>query len=235
MKHAKASARQRICYSIFCAALYSWCAANNFASCLHWKSKFWNSSSAEEASAADDVSTVNVFVTVLFTLGCVYVELPFRRLVNLKVLFQANLHATSLQGPRSTIPDTRTQYLVLGGGGFQTFTNVRDIHVFPTISPHTERKRELERKPRIRERRKRYEWRQLLPSQRPWKCCRKAYGSHFVGARHILHIGGDRGYVAEPDSGNWLQRIDIATPHIERQLKVYHAGTMWSDWRRSRH
>ena len=78
--------------------------------------KFRNSTSSAEAGAAsDDVSVVNAFVTVLFTLGCVHVQLPFCRLVNLKVLSQANLHGRSLQSPRSTVPaDTRTQYLVLG-------------------------------------------------------------------------------------------------------------------------
>jgi len=40
---------------------------------------------------------------------------PVCRLVNLKVLSQANLHGRSLQGPRSPIPtDTRAQYLFLG-------------------------------------------------------------------------------------------------------------------------
>ena len=73
-----------------------------------------SSSSAEAAAAADDVSIVNAFVTVLFTLECV--EFSFCRLVNLKVLSQAKLHGRSLQVPRSTVPpDTPTQYLVLGG------------------------------------------------------------------------------------------------------------------------
>ena len=77
--------------------------------------KFQHSSSAEAAAAADNISIANAFVSVLFTLGCVGVQLLFCHLVNLKVLSQANLHGRSLQGSRSTIPsDTPTQYLVLG-------------------------------------------------------------------------------------------------------------------------
>jgi len=74
-----------------------------------------SSSSAEAAAAADDVSIVNAYVTVLFSLGCSDVSLLVCRLMNLKVLSQDNLHGRCLQGPQSTIPaDTRTHHLVLG-------------------------------------------------------------------------------------------------------------------------
>jgi len=33
MKHQKASGRQRVCYGLFCVAVFSWWAANNFATC----------------------------------------------------------------------------------------------------------------------------------------------------------------------------------------------------------
>ena len=77
--------------------------------------KFWHLSSSAEAAAvaADNVSIVNAFVTILFTLGCMGVQVPFCRLVNLNILSQANLRG-SLLGPQSTIlADTGTQYLVL--------------------------------------------------------------------------------------------------------------------------
>jgi len=37
MKHQKAPGRKRIWYSLFRVALYSWCVANNFATCMQKK------------------------------------------------------------------------------------------------------------------------------------------------------------------------------------------------------
>ena len=73
------------------------------------------SSSADGTAAADELSIVNAFVTGLFTLGYVDVQLSFCRLVGLKVLSQGFLRRRSLLGLRATVPaDTRTQCLFLG-------------------------------------------------------------------------------------------------------------------------
>jgi len=37
MKHQKSPDRQRIWRGLLCVVLYSWCVANNFATCLQWK------------------------------------------------------------------------------------------------------------------------------------------------------------------------------------------------------